>query len=462
MAELEKALAKDTYVKVAGIDADGIQRGKIMSKKKFLSIAEEGFGFCSVIFGWDMHDKTYSKDLLISNADNGYRDLLARVDFSSFRRIPWENNVPFFFIWFCDSETKEPIAPCPRSLLKRVCEQYETAFNGTPMAGAELEFYQFKETSESLQRKNGLDLTPLTPGMFGYSIQRPTLNKDYYYDILHTCEQFGVPLESWHTETGPGVFEAAIGYAPAIEMADKANCFKLACKAVGPKYGIMPCFMAKPQQGMPGNSGHMHVSVVDKKTGKNLFARDSPDPNPEWEDIRYLSDFGRHFLAGVLAGLPDIMPLMAPTINSYKRLVEHFWAPVTVSWGLEHRIASIRLISPPTSSPKATRFEIRTPGADVHSHYALAAILALGLRGVEKKIPLTIPPMGNNPDPDSVTRLPKSLAAATLKFAAKDSLAREVLGDAFVEHYAATRLEEVKLWDDAVTNWEVTRYMETV
>lgn len=111
-------LAHDTKVKLAGVDADGILRGKLVAKKKFLSIAQDGFGFCSVIFGWDMHDRTYFKELSISNKENGYRDLLAIPDLASFRRIPWEDNVPFFLVSFFDPETKAPISACPRNLLQ--------------------------------------------------------------------------------------------------------------------------------------------------------------------------------------------------------------------------------------------------------------------------------------------------------------------------------------------------------
>jgi hypothetical protein len=116
-------LQHDTKVKVAGVDADGVLRGKLMSKKKFLSIAEDGFGFCSVIFGWDMHDRTYFKELSISNKENGYRDLLAVPDLASFRRIPWEDDVPFFLISFLDPETREPISACPRSLLQTAVDK---------------------------------------------------------------------------------------------------------------------------------------------------------------------------------------------------------------------------------------------------------------------------------------------------------------------------------------------------
>lgn len=214
--------------------------------------------------------------------------------------------------------------------------------------------------------------------------------------------------------------------------------------------------MAKPREGLPGNSGHMHVSIVDN-AGKNLFARDTKDPNAKWDDIAGLSDLGRHFLAGLLDGLPDIMPILAPTVNSYKRLVENFWAPVTVSWGLEHRAASIRLIAPPTSKPGATRFEVRVPGADTNPFYVLSAILALGWRGVEKKMELRLPPLGKGEDVggqgDGGERLAKSLKEATERFMRPQSVAREVFGDEFVEHFGGTREHEIRLWDEAVTDW---------
>lgn len=198
--------------------------------------------------------------------------------------------------------------------------------------------------------------------------------------------------------------------------------------------------------------------MVDS-SGKNLFSRDSEDKDCEWQDLRFVSDLGRHFLAGVIDGLADVMPLLAPTVNSYKRLVENFWAPVTVSWGLEHRAASIRLISPPSAGAKATRLEVRVPGADTNSHLVLGAILALGWRGVEKKLEITIPPLGKGEDvggaADKGERLAKSLNEATNKFKAKDSVAREVFGDEFVDHYAGTREHEIRLWDEAVTDWYV-------
>ncbi|KAK6821139.1 glutamine synthetase [Apiospora arundinis] len=467
---LSELLKDDNKVKLAGIDVDGQLRGKIVSKKKFLSVAKSGLGFCSVIFGWDMHDLLYIEELKVSNKENGYHDILAEVDLKSFRRIPWENNVPFFLLNFLDPDTQEPICADPRGLLKvQLAKLKAKGLDG--MAGGELEFFQFKlppnETSPAsfLQNNPAHALPSLTEGMFGYSVTRPVHNQDYYYDIYDTCAKFNCDIEGWHTESGPGVFEAALEFGQVSEMADRVSMFKYVVKSVATKYNIAPCFMAKPRSGLPGNSGHVHFSIVDKE-GKNLFYRETKDENAPFEDAAYLSDMGRQFLAGLIEGLPYIMPMLAPTINSYKRLVENFWAPVTVSWGLEHRAASIRLISPPTAKPGATRFELRVPGADANPHFVMAALMGLGWRGVEKKLELTTPPLGKGEDvgggADQGIRLAKSLKEATDMFMSKDSIAREVFGDDFVEHFGGTRRHEIRVWDEAVTEWEIKRYIETV
>lgn len=134
--DLPRLLENDTSVKLAGVDVDGMLRGKLVSKKKFLSIAQSGFGFCSVIFGWDMHDMTYIQELKVSNKENGYRDIIAVPDLSSFRRIPWENNIPFFLVSFFDPDTKTPVPACPRGLLKTQLDKLATKGYGA-MAGGE-------------------------------------------------------------------------------------------------------------------------------------------------------------------------------------------------------------------------------------------------------------------------------------------------------------------------------------
>lgn len=211
--------------------------------------------------------------------------------------------------------------------------------------------------------------------------------------------------------------------------------------------------MAKPIHGMSGSSGHLHISLCDK-LGKNLFTRSSYDEKAGWADIAWLSDLGRHFLAGILDVLPDVMPMFAPNVNSYKRLVENYWAPVYLNWGLEDRFSSVRLIAPPTCKASATRFEVRIPGADLHPHYAMTTLFAAGWRGVEKKLTLSVPPMsamkaaGQAPE-----LLPNTLEEALRRFEAPESLSREILDPDFVDFFCATRHHELKLYKEAVTDW---------
>ncbi|KAF9190736.1 hypothetical protein BGZ51_008251 [Haplosporangium sp. Z 767] len=510
--EITALLEKDVRVKVAGIDLDGILRGKVMAKSKFLSVLESGFGFCSVVFGWDMHDKTYEEELSVSNAANGYGDIIALPDLSTFRRIPWENNIPFFLLSFYDPKTKDPLAVCPRGVLKRVTDEL-ASLGWEAMCGAEFEFFNFKETPETLAAKGHTDPKALTPGMFGYSLLRPSLNQDYFYDIFDQCRDFGINIESFHTETGPGVYEAALAYDNATNMADMANLFKLSAKQLGLKQGIMPTFMAKPYGDRPGCSGHLHFSIRDIATKTNLFAApslgssstlygqqlhsptsDGEDPGaganedaavsaatsldaaldrPEWEStdgVGNMSQLMKYFTAGLLTALPSIMCILAPNINSYKRLVENYWAPVSVSWGIESRISAIRVIGPPQCDPKGTRLEMRVGGADINPHLAIAACLAAGLYGIKNKLAMPVGPTTAETDAQSASgkehveaeRLPKSLKESAQKMMEKGSIARQILGDAFVDHYGATRMNEYRLWETAVTSWEIERYFELV
>lgn len=223
-------LANDSLVRVAGCDIDGIARGKTMSKSKFLKICTgSGFGFCDVVFGWDCHDKLYT--VQPENSEFSFADLLAVPDMGSFRRIPWEHNIPFFLIDFVDPKTKELLSVSPRGLLKRILSSSKKATGGLEaLCGMEYEFYNFKgrslvlkyssaiwsyllihtytrtsrsvETPDSLKTAKGVNLQALTPGMFGYSLTRPLVNQAFFEAIYAECLKFGVPLEAIHAETG--------------------------------------------------------------------------------------------------------------------------------------------------------------------------------------------------------------------------------------------------------------------
>lgn len=471
LGQLQDLLADANKVKVAGIDVDGVLRGKFMSKEKFLAAVSSGFGFCSIVFGWDIQDTVYSPELLISTRASGYRDILASIDLSTYRRIPWEDNAPFFLVSFLDPGTKDPIPVCPRGVLKKVVSKAQSQ-GWEPIAGCEFEYFQFKETPNTLTEKNFTNLQPLTPGMHGYSLLRTQLNSEYFNDIFNQSVAFDIPIEGHHTETGPGVYETALAYAPALRIADNAILFKFLTKSIGFKHGIIPSFMAKPWGNLPGCSGHVHVSLRGAD-GKNAFTVSDSElqsgrEGAAFEDTKFISQTAEWFLAGILEGLPDVMPMLVPTINGYKRLVagEAFWAPNTVTYGYESRGASVRIISPPSAPPSATRFEVRVPGADMNPYFAMSAIFALGLRGVEKQLKLTLPPIImmtlEDKKTGKVMMLPQSLEEATERMMKPDSIAREdvMFGQDFVDHFGGTRKHEVRVWNTAVTNWEVERYLE--
>ncbi|RKP24450.1 hypothetical protein SYNPS1DRAFT_17217 [Syncephalis pseudoplumigaleata] len=391
-----------------------------------------------------------------------YGDILARVDLDSYRRIPWEKETAFFLVDFWSPTTKTPLPICPRNLLKRIVGEFH-ALGLEPMCGAEFEFFQFDETPASLREKHFQQLTPLTPGMFGYSLLRPTLKQDYYYDLINQCRAFDVPLEAIHTETGPGVYEVALAYAPALAMADRAQLFKTSAKQIGLLHGVMPSFMAKPYNDLPGCSGHLHFSLRDRTDSTNAFADTKAQPSSGDASTAGMSQTMQHFLAGMLKGLPSILAILAPTVNSYKRLVGSYWAPCAVNWGRENRLAAVRAITTPTCSAASTRLEMRVPGADINAHLAIAACLACGLYGIREKLELP-PPASEDGSATSgaIDSLARNLYEATEVMAAPDSMARKVLGDAFVEHYVATRRHEWTKWAGAVTDWELRRYLELV
>ena len=441
-------------VKVACSDIDGILRGKYLHRDKFLSAAQPypdgGFGFCDVVFGWDAHDRCYD-NAQVTGWQHGFPDALARLDLDSARHVPWDGGVPFFLGDFVNADGT-PFAVCPRQTLKRVLARAEK-LGVVPMAGMEFEWFNFAETPNSWAAKQGVAPTTITPGMFGYSLLRMADQREFFNALMDEMAAFRVPIEGLHTETGPGVYEVAIAFSEALEQADRAILFKTGAREIGKRYGIMPSFMAKWSQSLPGCSGHIHQSLADG-TGdgkKNLFF-DANSP-------RRMSPLFESYLAGQVHCLMEFAPMFWPTINSYKRLVDGFWAPVKPTWGMDNRTASFRVIA---GAPKATRLETRCPGADVNPYLAMAAVIAAGLHGVEQGLKLTAPPItGTNQGADGVPRAPRSLIRSTQVFK-QSAIARDWLGDTFVDHFAATREWEHRQWQDAVTDWELKRYFEII
>ena len=244
--------APGTRVKVAASDIDGILRGKYIHKDKFVSAVEGGFGFCDVVFGWDSQDVCYD-NTTITGWHRGFPDALARIDLGTYRTVPWDDNVPFFlgeFVWQKDGK-EVPFPLCPRQVLKRVLDRAQRS-GLMPMCGMEFEWFNFAETPQSWADKKGVDPEPITPGMFGYSLLRANAAQPFFAALFNELGAFGIPIEGLHTETGPGVYEAAILFSDALEQADRAILFKTAAKEVGARFDIMPSFMAKWSAEYPG------------------------------------------------------------------------------------------------------------------------------------------------------------------------------------------------------------------
>jgi glutamine synthetase len=436
-----------TKIKVGGFDIDGILRGKYISHEKFDSAVEKGLGFCDVIFGWDSSDALYD-NVSVTGWHTGYPDAPARIDLSTFRVIPWEPGTAFFVLDYFD-EKGQPLSFSPREVLRRVvAKAHEMGFD--PEVATEFEFFLFREDSHSIRAKHYRNLVPLSPGMFGYSVLRTGVHSEIAHALLDSMHDFGVELEGFHTETGPGVYETAIRHDRALAAADKAALFKSGVKQVAARHGLIATFMAKWNADLPGASGHLHESLWDHDHTRNLFY-DSGRPHE-------MSVLMSHFIAGQLQLMPEFAAFACPTINSYKRLVPGVWAPTNATWGIDNRTAALRAVLGP--SPASVRVEYRLSGADINPHLAVAASLASGLYGIEHRLEPPEPVRGNAYEAKTA-ELPHSLDEA-VRLLEPSNAARELLGEEFFDHYVRTRRWEVRQHQKAVTDWERERYFEII
>ena len=432
-------------IRLGTFDIDGILRGKYVSRDKFESAVSSGMSFCDVLFGWDMNDDLYDRESL-TGWSTGYPDALVKIDLDTFRVVPWEPNTAFFLIDMYDRDGN-PYPLSPRHLFSRLVDR-ASKLGYTFRAAAEYEYFFFRESSHSIYEKGFRNLTPLSPGMFGYSAVRASTYSDLVHDIIESMEAFGVTIEGIHTETGPGVYETSIQYSDGVSAADRGALFKNGVKELSPRHELIPTFMAKWNADLPGCSGHIHQSLIDEN-GTNLFASES-EP---------ISGLANSYLAGLLELMPAMTALFCPNINSYKRAVTGVWSPVNVSWGVENRTTAVRAI--PGNSTTATRLECRLPGADANPYLVMAACLAAGLHGIEKGLEAPVAVEGNAYETDGLTELPPNLSDATRLMKSTQTV-REYFGDVFVEHYAMTREYEVRRYEKAVTDWELNRYFEVI
>ena len=441
-------------IKLGIFDVDGVLRGKYINMKKFASALEKGFGFCDVVFGWDIADELYDQPT-VTGWHTGFPDAPAKIDGSTFRKIPWEPGTALFIADF-ESPDGSPYPACPRQLCKTVLNKAD-AMGYEVKSAFEYEFFLFDETPHTVREKKYENLTPFTPGMFGYSMLRSSVHSELYHDLIDTCREMDMELEGVHTETGPGVLEACVSVDSGLAAADKAALFKTFAKALAQRWELMATFMAKWSPDYPGQSGHLHQSLWHKD-GSSAFYHDTK--------VHHMSDTFRHYLAGQLSLLPEVLPMIAPTVNSYTRMIKGFWAPTHSNWGLDNRTCAIRVIP---GSPKSHRLEYRISAADGNPYLAVAASIACGLYGIEHKLELPPGVVGNAYDlktsPENAN-LPETLESSTAAFH-QSSVMRELFGAGWVDHFSLTRKWEAQCYNeqkkgDPDWHWMLDRYFEII
>lgn len=436
-------MSHDKLQALVGItDLDGVLRGKLVSEAKFESLLRDGGGFCDCILGWDVDDQLYDKGQF-TGWHTGFPDAHYRLVEKP--RYLGSDKMPFLLAELRTADDDEH-ALCPRSLLRRVCDRL--AEKGILVeSGFEYEFFLFKETPQEVRDKNFRNLEPFSPGNFGYSVLRLAQMPDDFRTFFEFCRNFDVPLEGLHCETGPGVWEAALEKSDALESADRAELFKTFGKGFLHQRGISATFMAKWSMDYPGQSGHYHFSLRDTE-GRYL--------------LHDLPDMLNHSIGGLQHCLPEWLPMLAPTVNSFTRLVKGAWAPTSATWGTENRTAALRVVP---GSEEKLHIENRIPGADANPYLVAAATLAAILVGIEYKLNSTLEIQGNAYEqgeslPSNMQFAP-SLRNAAEKFATS-ARAREIFGDDFVDHFVMTRLWESEQAERHVTDWQLRRYFEII
>ena len=443
-------------------DIDGVLRGKFVSLDKFQSLLANGGGFCDCVFGWDMDDQLYEGAPFdgpdanaITGWHSGFPDARYRLIAASERALP-DDGTPFFIGEFAD-EAGGDYPVCPRSVLRRVLAKATDAGLAVK-AGFEYEFFVFNETADSVRAKGYRNLQPFSPGNFGYSVLRTAANADAFEALMRYCADMRLPLEGLHCETGPGVWEAALAAAEGLEAADRAVLFKTFCKAFFQRREQMATFMAKWSMDYPGQSGHYHFSFL-REDDSNAFASDSPGTGE-------VPDQARWALGGLVRYIPELLPMLAPTVNSFTRLVKGAWAPTASSWGIDNRTAAFRFIpSARAEGGDKQHIECRVGGADGNPYLAAAATLGAALMGMEQRIEPPAAVVGNAYDIEETLpaewRFSPTLRDAATRFGAS-ACARELFGGVFVDHFAATRLWEARQAERHVDDWQLGRYFEIV
>ena len=417
-------------------DVSGYPRGKLMPASSFAAGAE-----LRIAEAINMQAITgeYSYDPVFPDADP---DVLMLPDYSTLRLVPWSSVPRAMVIHDCAQLDGSTCDFSPRVILKQVLARY-TALGLTPVVAPEIEFYL---TAPNIDPSQVL-VAPMArggrpeSGQSAYSLNMLNELAPFWDEFRAALDTLGVVSDTWIHESGQSQYEINLMHGDPIEVADQAFLFKYAAKEIAIKHGMNAVFMAKPIAGQPGNSMHVHQSVVDAQ-GKNIFSNADGT-----ESARF-----RQFIGGLQKYIPDMMLIYAPFINSYRRFVEGSQAPVNLQWGLDNRTAGLRI---PISGAAARRVENRIAGADANPYLVVAATLAAGLAGIEEALTPSEPIVGNGYDHGH--DLARGYQASLAQMCASSS-SRRLLNDKFVTGFVSVKELEYQHFLNEISAWE-RRYL---
>lgn len=422
-------------------DMQGRLQGKRCDARFFLDVvADQATEGCSYLMAVDVDMRTV-EGYAISSWETGYGDFVLQPDLATLCLVPWHERTALCHadvVW----EDGRPVEQAPRRILQR--QQARLAERGwTGLAGTELEFIVFTDSYEDAWRRGYRELTPANAYNVDYSILGTSRVEPLLGRIRRQMRAAGMSVESLKGECNLGQHELAFRFDEIVAKADEHALYKTGAKEIAAQEGQALTFMAK-FDAREGNSCHIHLSVRDGED-RPVFAGD-----------RYggVSEILEHWLAGMLASLPDLTLLLAPNVNSYKRFSDGSFAPTAIAWGRDNRTCAFRLVGHGPS----LRVECRVPGGDVNPYLAIAALVAGGLHGLEKGLELP-PGVDGNAYTADLPRIPRTLREATELFT-NSAIARNAFGDDVVDHYATMARVELEAFESAVTDWERYRCFE--
>ena len=442
---LLSAIKKGTFhtVILAIPDMQGRWVGKRMTARYFAeTAAAHGTHACAYLLTVDMEMDPVPGYALTSWA-KGYQDFTLAPDYATWRALPWQ---PGTALVVCDAldEKNEPIKVSPRQALKDQIRRAAQAGFSLKMA-SELEFYLFRETYETAQKKNWTGLEHHGTYIEDYHILQGTRMEPVVGEIRNQMEAAGVFVECSKGEWGPGQHEINLEYSTPVDMADKHTIYKHGAKEIAMSKGCALTFMAKFDSKLAGSSCHIHASLWDRAGRKSAFSQGGkPTKNFRW------------FLGGQMALAREFSYFYAPTTNSYKRYQAATFAPTRIAWARDNRTCGFRVVGEGDS----LRVENRIPGADVNPYLAFAATIAAGLHGIENRIE---PPdaVEGNAYESAIQPVPKTLAEATALLEGSKA-ARAAFGAEVFAHYLHAAKAEITAHDRAVTDWEKGRNFERI